>query len=110
MSHTVPHRGAAVIARRARPGLHLWDEPSGLRGRLVSEQPETLRSRAGRKKVGLHPNERTTVKRLRLPSPAMSVALLALFVAMGGAGYAALKLPRNSVGTAQLKANAVTGA
>src|SRR4051812_46742023 len=44
------------------------------------------------------------------PSPAMVVALLALFVAMGGVGYAALKLPRNSVGGKQLKSNAVTSA
>ena len=37
----------------------------------------------------------------------MVVALVALFVAMGGAGYAALKLPKNSVGRQQIKANAV---
>jgi len=43
------------------------------------------------------------------PSPALVIALIALFVAMGGTGYAALKLPRNSVGTKQLKKNAVTG-
>ncbi|MEA2444213.1 MAG: hypothetical protein QOJ12_1505 [Thermoleophilales bacterium] len=41
------------------------------------------------------------------PSPAMVVALLALFVAMGGAGYAAFKLPKNSVGTKQIKPSAV---
>jgi hypothetical protein len=46
----------------------------------------------------------------RRPSPAMIVALLALFVSLGGAGYAATQLPRNSVGTAQLQANAVTRA
>lgn len=40
----------------------------------------------------------------------MLVALLALFVALGGVGYAAIKLPRNSVGTKQLKRNAVTSA
>jgi hypothetical protein len=40
----------------------------------------------------------------------MVVALLALFIAMGGVGYAALKLPRNSVGSKQLKANAVKSA
>jgi hypothetical protein len=39
----------------------------------------------------------------------MLVALLALFVALGGTGYAALTLPRNSVGSKQLKKNAVTG-
>src|SRR3954467_4038375 len=37
------------------------------------------------------------------------VGLLALFLAMSGTAYAAT-LPRNSVGTAQLKANAVTSA
>jgi hypothetical protein len=35
------------------------------------------------------------------------LALLALFVALGGTSYAAVKLPRNSVGTKQLKRNAV---
>jgi hypothetical protein len=46
---------------------------------------------------------------LHRPSPAMVVALIALFVAVGGGAYAAVKLPRNSVGTPQLKKNAVTG-
>ena len=35
-------------------------------------------------------------------------ATLALFVALGGGSYAALTLPRNSVGARQLRANAVT--
>lgn len=43
----------------------------------------------------------------RLPSPAMVVACAALTVALGGTGYAAIKLPRNSVGTPQLRKNAV---
>lgn len=38
------------------------------------------------------------------------VACLALFIALGGVSYAAIKLPKNSVGTKQLKKNAVTGA
>ncbi|MCU0258122.1 MAG: hypothetical protein MUF56_03775 [Solirubrobacteraceae bacterium] len=38
------------------------------------------------------------------------VAYLALFVALGGTSYAAVNLPRNSVGTAQLKPSAVTSA
>ena len=42
------------------------------------------------------------------PTPAMVVACLALTVALGGTGYAATALPRNSVGTAQLQNNAVT--
>lgn len=46
----------------------------------------------------------------RRPSPAMIVAILALVVAMAGTGYAALKLPKNSVGTKQLKASSVTTA
>ena len=40
----------------------------------------------------------------------MIVACIALFVALGGTSYAAVKLPANSVGTAQLKNGAVTGA
>src|SRR3954469_23490103 len=35
-------------------------------------------------------------------------ATLALFVALGGSSYAALKLPRNSVGSAQIRRGAVS--
>jgi hypothetical protein len=38
------------------------------------------------------------------------VACIALFVALGGVGYAATQLPKNSVGTRQLKNGAVTAA
>jgi collagen triple helix repeat protein len=38
------------------------------------------------------------------------VSTIALFVVLSGAAYAATRLPINSVGTAQLKANAVTSA
>jgi hypothetical protein len=49
--------------------------------------------------------------RLRPPSPAMVVACLALAVSLSGAGYAvSTALPRNSVGTVQLKNNAVNSA
>ncbi len=44
------------------------------------------------------------------PSPAMVVACIALFVAAGGTSYAAVKLPKNSVGSAQIKSNSVTSA
>lgn len=44
------------------------------------------------------------------PTPAMVVAVIALFVALGGTGYAALKLPPQSVGKKELKRNAVTTA
>jgi len=43
------------------------------------------------------------------PAHAHHVGLLALFVALSGTAYAAT-LPRNSVGTAQFKRNAVTSA
>jgi hypothetical protein len=47
---------------------------------------------------------------LHIPSPAMIVACVALFVALGGTSYAAIKLPANSVGTKQIKSSAVTNA
>ncbi len=37
------------------------------------------------------------------------VSVTALFIALGGVSYAAIKLPKNSVGNAQIKKNAVTG-
>ena len=47
---------------------------------------------------------------VRLPSPALVVALIALFIALGGTSYAVTQLPKNSVGTKQLKKNSVTSA
>lgn len=44
----------------------------------------------------------------RLPSPSMVIACIALVVALGGTSYAAIKLPRNSVDTKQLRNSAVT--
>lgn len=40
----------------------------------------------------------------------MLIAMLALFIALGGASYAAIKIPAGSVGTKQLKNRAVTAA
>lgn len=40
-------------------------------------------------------------------TPSFAISVLALFVALGGTGYAITKLPRNSVGTNQIKNNAV---
>src|SRR6476646_2759989 len=37
------------------------------------------------------------------------MATIAVFIALGGASYAATQLPKNSVGTKQIKNNAVTG-
>lgn len=38
------------------------------------------------------------------------IATVAVFIALGGASYAAFKLPKNSVGTKQIKNNAITAA
>ncbi len=40
-------------------------------------------------------------------SPSLALSVLALFVALGGTGYAISKLPANSVGTKQVKKNAI---
>jgi hypothetical protein len=45
----------------------------------------------------------------RRPSPGLVIAVIALFVALGGTGYAALSLPKNSVGSKQIRKNAVIG-
>ena len=45
---------------------------------------------------------------IRLPSPAMLIALVALIIALGGTSYAAISLPKNSVGTKQIRKGAVT--
>jgi cysteine-rich repeat protein len=42
------------------------------------------------------------------PSPALVVAMIALFVALGGTGYAVTQLSKNSVGREQLQKGAVT--
>jgi hypothetical protein len=47
-------------------------------------------------------------RKLRAPSPALVISLIALFVALGGTTYAATSLPANSVGTRQIKNGAVT--
>src|SRR6266508_315584 len=51
-----------------------------------------------------HPRRRETLHRIvsHRPSPAMLISLLALFVALGGTSYAVSKLPKNSVGSAQV--------
>ncbi len=48
------------------------------------------------------------MRRRALPSPAFCLALLALFVSLGGTTYAIAALPRNSVGTEQIRDRAVT--
>jgi len=47
-------------------------------------------------------------RRLRRPGYADVVATLALFIALGGASYAAVQIPKNSVGARQLEKSAVT--
>lgn len=46
----------------------------------------------------------------RRPSPALVVALIALFLALTGGAYAAFTVPKGSVGSAQLRNGAVTAA
>lgn len=46
--------------------------------------------------------------RVRRPSPALIVSVIALVVALGGTSYAAFTLPKNSVGTKQLRKGAIT--
>ena len=53
-----------------------------------------------------HPKSRRT-RRLR-PTPALVVAFVALFAAMGGFGYAAVKVKPNSVRSKNIRAGAVT--
>jgi hypothetical protein len=48
--------------------------------------------------------------KLHRPSPALVISVIALSVALGGTGYAAIVLPANSVGKKQIKKNAVTSA
>lgn len=50
------------------------------------------------------------VKKMKHPSPAMVVAVIALIVALGGGAWAATNLPRNSVGPNQIRNNSVTKA
>ncbi|HYB28075.1 MAG TPA: hypothetical protein VEF89_15770 [Solirubrobacteraceae bacterium] len=45
---------------------------------------------------------------MRRPSASLVIAMVALFVALGGTSYAAFSLPASSVGTRQLKNGAVT--
>ena len=44
----------------------------------------------------------------RRPSPAIVISSVALFLSLGGVGYAATQLPPNSVGTSQLRNGAVS--
>jgi hypothetical protein len=48
--------------------------------------------------------------RLRKPSPSLVISCIALFVALSGSGYAVIVLPKGSVGTKQLRNNAVKSA
>src|SRR5262249_40640952 len=45
--------------------------------------------------------------RIQRPSPALVISIVALVFAVVGTGYAAIRLPRNSVGNGQLRRNSV---
>jgi hypothetical protein len=53
-------------------------------------------------------NRQSSRLRRAFPSPALVVAFVALFAAMGGFGYAAVKMKPNSVRAKNIKAGAVT--
>src|SRR3954463_8009632 len=55
------------------------------------------------------------MSRIKLPSPAMAIALLALFVALAGTGYAAVKvngknIKNKTIAGKKLKNRTITGA
>ena len=57
----------------------------------------------------LQPREASLLRFLRRrPSPAIVISSVALFMSLGGVGYAAITIPANSVGAAQLRNQAVT--
>lgn len=47
---------------------------------------------------------------MKRPSPSLVISCLALFVALSGTSYAVSQLPKNSVGSKQIKKSAVTSA
>ena len=49
--------------------------------------------------IGAH--DERSLMRIRKPSPAIVISCIALGIALSGTGYAALKIPANSVGTAR---------
>jgi hypothetical protein len=53
-------------------------------------------------------NSSSISPRRRRPSAALIVSIVALVVALGGTSYAALALPKNSVGSTQIRSNAVS--
>ncbi len=93
-----------LVTRREWEDLELRLAQVEHRLRLVEGEPELPLER-----LGIASHTQRPVRKLRLPSPALVVACLALLITLSGVGYAAKALPRNSVGTAQLKANAVNG-
>lgn len=66
----------------------------------------------GPSKLARNPGAAIDCGAMKLPRPRMTyanvMATIAVFVALGGASYAAITIPRNSVGTKQLKNGAVT--
>ena len=104
-----PRHRALALPRSdpARSGLPLHHRPITPRARY---RPRPMTPSGG---TSVSTNDPTPdprkARRVRVvPSPAMAVALVALFVALGGTGYAVTRLPSNSVGTTQLRKNAVT--
>jgi hypothetical protein len=103
----VPFRAETCLASTTTDSSRSHPDP--ILAPVDNVSSSTCSSAADCTTVGFH-TEEVTMRCLRLcrPSPAFVVACLALGVALGGTGYAAVVLPRNSVGTIQLRNNAVT--
>jgi hypothetical protein len=86
-----PARAAQAQCRHARSRVRLLSEVgSSEASDIASAFPTPVRSL---RSLALNRF------RLRRPSPALVVSIIALVVATTGTGYAALSLPKNSVGT-----------
>jgi hypothetical protein len=90
-----------VAQAHGRRQIRINDEP------VVRDSLEPAVFSASKPIIGGKPMRLRSLIRRR-PSPALVIASVALFVALGGVGYAATQLPPGSVGTAQLRTNAVT--
>src|SRR5262249_49613179 len=102
------------VPRRAGRGrsdsIHVGDPTPRLSHGRTLTRPRLFRKRPW--SVALNPpnTEEPLLRSLfkRRPSAPMAISLVALFMSVGGVGYAATSLPSDSVGTSQIRSEAVT--
>ena len=112
-SSPAPDAAPAVRPARQRPcasvrfasALRRAAATSGVRGVLEGTCKARIR---GTPTTGGHPLRPQISRCVAVRRRPCVVSLVALFVSLGGVGYAATQLPDNSVGTAQLKNGAVS--